>query len=54
MTMILDAIKTPDQVTTNFQNRIVVATGHRPDKCGGYTTAAQLLLKKLQLIGWPL
>ena len=47
--MILDAIKTPDQVTTNFQNRIVVATGHRPDKCGGYTTAAQLLLKEIAI-----
>jgi len=49
--MILDAIKTPDQVTTNFQNRIVVATGHRPNKCGGYTTAAQLLLKQIA-IAW--
>src|SRR5215216_944416 len=49
MTMILDAIKTPDQVTTNFQNRTVVATGHRPDKCGGYTTAAQLLLKEIAI-----
>lgn len=44
--MILDAIKTPEQVTLNFQNRIVVATGHRPDKCGGFTSAAQLLLKQ--------
>src|SRR5215216_5847964 len=49
--MILDAIKTPVQVTTNFQNRIVVATGHRPNKCGGYTTAAQLLLKQIA-IAW--
>jgi uncharacterized phage-like protein YoqJ len=47
--MILDAIKTPDHVTTNLQNRIVVATGHRPDKCGGYTTATQLLLKEIAI-----
>ena len=47
--MILDDIKTPDQITTNFQNRIVVATGHRPDKCGGFTTPAYLLLKQIAI-----
>lgn len=47
--MILDDIKTPDQITTNFQNRIVVATGHRPDKCGGFTTPAHLLLKQIAI-----
>ena len=47
--MILQAIKTPDQITPNFQNRIVVATGHRPDKCGGFTTPARLLLKQIAI-----
>ena len=49
MTLILQAIKTPDQITPNCQNRIVVATGHRPDKCGGFTTPAQLLLKQIAI-----
>jgi len=52
--MILDAIKTPDQVTANFQNRIVVATGHRPDKCGETPQPPNYSSKNLQLIGWPL
>ena len=47
--MILDAIKTPNQVTLNFQNRIVVATGHRPDKCGGFSTPTQLRLKQIAI-----
>ena len=47
--MILDDIKTPHQVTSNFRNRIVVATGHRPHKCGGYSEAARLLLKQIAI-----
>jgi uncharacterized phage-like protein YoqJ len=47
--MILDTVKTPDQVTLSFQNRIVVATGHRPQKCGGFSEAAQLLLKQIAI-----
>jgi uncharacterized phage-like protein YoqJ len=47
--MILDAIKTPDQITPNFQNRIVVATGHRPQKCGGFSEVARLLLKEIAI-----
>lgn len=47
--MILQAIKIPDQITPNCQNRIVVATGHRPDKCGGFTTPARLLLKQIAI-----
>jgi len=47
--MILDDIKTPDQVTSNFRNRIVVATGHRPQKCGGFATPARLLLKQIAI-----
>jgi len=47
--MILEDIKTPDQVTLNFRNRIVVATGHRPQKCGGFTEAAQRLLKEIAI-----
>ena len=47
--MILEDIKTPDQVTLNFRNRIVVATGHRPQKCGGFTEAAQHLLKQIAI-----
>lgn len=51
--MILEDIKTPDEVTPNFRNRIVVATGHRPQKCGGFTEAAQRLLKQIA-IDWLL
>ncbi len=47
--MLLDDIKTPDKVTSNFQNRIVVATGHRPQKCGGFSEAARMLLKQIAL-----
>jgi uncharacterized phage-like protein YoqJ len=47
--MILDDIKTPHQVRSNFRNRIVVATGHRPQKCGGFSEAAQLLLKQIAI-----
>ena len=47
--MILDNIKTPNQVTTTFQNRIVVATGHRPQKCGGFSEAARMLLKQIAI-----
>jgi uncharacterized phage-like protein YoqJ len=47
--MILNDIKTPDQVTSNCQNRIVVATGHRPQKCGGFSEAARMLLKQIAL-----
>jgi len=47
--MILDDIKTPDKVTSNFHNRIVVATGHRPQKCGGFGTPARLLLKQIAI-----
>lgn len=47
--MILQTITTPNQITPNCQNRIVVATGHRPDKCGGFTTPARLLLKQIAI-----
>jgi uncharacterized phage-like protein YoqJ len=49
LTMILDDIKTPDKVTSNFHNRIVVATGHRPQKCGGFSEAARMQLKHIAL-----
>jgi len=49
MTMILDALKTPDRVTPDFQKRILVVTGHRPDKCGGFSTPARLLLKQIAI-----
>lgn len=47
--MILEDITTPDQVTPSFQNRIVVATGHRPQKCGGFTDRAQRLLRQIAI-----
>ncbi len=47
--MILDALKTPDRVTPDFQKRILVVTGHRPDKCGGFSTPTQLRLKQIAI-----
>ena len=47
--MILDSIKFPEQVTSDYQDRLVVATGHRPEKCGGYSEEAQVRLKKLAI-----
>jgi uncharacterized phage-like protein YoqJ len=49
LTMILDAIQTPDHVTPILQNRIVVATGHRPQKCGGFSRTAQLHLRQIAI-----
>ena len=51
--MILEDIKIPDQVTPTFENRIVAVTGHRPQKCGGFTEAARCLLKQIA-IDWLL
>lgn len=47
--MIINSIQLPEQVTPDYQNRIVVATGHRPEKCGGYSKHAQLRLKELAI-----
>jgi len=47
--MILNSIQLPEQVTPNYQNRLVVATGHRPEKCGGYSEDARLRLKQLAI-----
>jgi hypothetical protein len=51
MSIILDHILFPSQVTADFHNRIIVGTGHRPEKIGGYTDAALIRLKKLLLTG---
>jgi len=47
--MILEHIRTPDHITPTFQNRIVVATGHRPQKCGGFSDRVQRLLKQIAI-----
>jgi hypothetical protein len=47
--MILDDIQTPDHITRSFHHRIVVATGHRPQKCGGFSEAAQLVLRQIAI-----
>ena len=47
MSMFLDHIQLPPQITTDFHNRIIVATGHRPEKLGGYTDAALIRLKRI-------
>src|SRR5689334_6614301 len=47
--MIIKSIQLPEQVTPDYQNRIVVATGHRPEKCGGYSKESQLRLKELAI-----
>ena len=47
--MIINSLQIPEQVTPDYQNRIVVATGHRPEKCGGYSKEAQRRLKELAI-----
>jgi uncharacterized phage-like protein YoqJ len=49
MSMFLDHIHLPSQVTTDFHNRIIVATGHRPQKIGGYSDAALIRLKEIAI-----
>ncbi len=39
----------PSEITPDFHNRIIVATGHRPQKCGGFSEGAQLLLKQIAI-----
>lgn len=47
--MILDSIQLPEQVTVQYRNRILIATGHRPNKSGGYNENAQLRLRDLAI-----
>jgi len=47
--MILDSIQLPEHVTLEYRNRILVATGHRPNKSGGYSENAQLRLRDLAI-----
>src|SRR5215216_202696 len=47
--MIINSVQLPEQVTPDYQNRIVVVTGHRPNKCGGYGEKAELRLTELAI-----
>lgn len=47
--MILDSIQLPEHLTVEYRNRILVATGHRPNKSGGYGENAQLRLRDLAI-----
>jgi uncharacterized phage-like protein YoqJ len=47
--MISNSVQLPEQVTPDYQNRIVVVTGHRPNKCGGYGEKAELRLRELAI-----
>jgi len=49
MSMVLNQIERPSEITPDFLSRIIVATGHRPQKCGGFSEAAQLLLKQIAI-----
>ena len=49
MSMVLDHIHLPSQVTTDFHQRIIVGTGHRPEKIGGYADAALIRLKEIAI-----
>lgn len=39
----------PSEITPDFHSRIIVATGHRPPKCGGFSEAAQTALKQIAI-----
>lgn len=49
MAMFESEIKCPTDITPdyNFYHRLIVATGHRPQKTGGFSEDAQLLLKQV-------
>src|ERR1700687_5928562 len=49
MAMFLDQIERPSDLTTAFHNRLIVATGHRPQKTGGFGGDAQQLLTQLAI-----
>jgi len=49
MSMFLDGIQRPADVTPNYHHRIVVATGHRPQKTGGFNEPAKLRLKEIAI-----
>ena len=49
MSMVLDHILFSSQVTADLHNRIIVGTGHRPEKIGGYTDAALIRLKEIAI-----
>ena len=47
--MIIDKVQLPSDVTSELHNRIIVATGHRPQKTGGYSQNAQDRLKEIAI-----
>jgi uncharacterized phage-like protein YoqJ len=49
MSMIIPEVQFPSDVTSEFHNRIIVGTGHRPQKTGGYTQNAQDRLKEIAI-----
>jgi uncharacterized phage-like protein YoqJ len=49
MSMFKDEIQQPSDISGFYRNRIIVATGHRPQKCGGYGMAAQNRLKEVAI-----
>ncbi len=39
----------PSEITPDFHSRIIVATGHRSQKCGGFSEVAQTALKQIAI-----